>query len=678
MANSGRSAAILLLHDPARRVRPACTLLAIGDSDAAAAIVADKRGGSIVRLGSLEQARDWIDHEGEGLVYLIGECSGWHAGSLLLIARAAAERGIVLGLIVGFGEEAVRAAARRLPATARVGDGAMAQPFFDGADIPAGRGGARSLPIGHGDFDADTVARLYRMPFEVAYISAHGNGLDFGLPGLSACRQGQYIARDDALFPCYFGEACGRGDGSRVLADEIGARRVVLASCWGYYLRGDFDPLASTGRGMIENGRLESLLTTIRVVDFDAVELNLLYYLVNDGRSWGEIARDINRLRAARGREADFLCFGDAESRLSRTILDLTATPGPTGEFTVAIDPLDGPIDLAVRTGLDQADFVLVRCEDAAVSGAIFSRDLLFLTVRPHAAGAAIRIGLEPRHFLVVPPEELAGLRRDVAEMAVLAEGAVRRHGETGRDLAQATEAARAILAEWPLRFIPPGSCLAAATVEGIGRALGEALDQVAIAAVDLHDALVIPHGLNHARHFWMERSPLIGETMLAEGCPYCGEPVVARRFALPGLASLDRQALYCHGCGPIADGPVPPGGGLHAPDAVACSSTIAVTIPIDNPSVLPRLAHVRLALESIDRRRSVLGPRTAILCPPQARVDLRLALDIPAEWTAGIHYLGGIVAMGARTISFRRGLRVQGRDATPRPRHPARGNSPG
>jgi len=641
------------------------SVIAVGAAaQAAAAHLGSLRACAVEEIASLDELPPRLAGLGAGTLLVVLDSEGVGPLDLIRLAHAAATLApeISLGVVFGHGEAGLLEAARRLPPRPSVAPPDGRQVLFNsmgpGFPVPGAR---LERPQGE---PARIGAELVR-PAEALYMIGHSNGAHMSLGGALLCRRSAVTAASDdlQLYSCFHGDPCEWAATTgeiETAADSLRGRRLVFPTCFGVtVVDHPFARHASIGEGLLRYTPAEALLTVVSVVTVQRPDLAILYYLLNSGLPFGAAANRLNQYRLRAGKKAEFLCFGDAETRLSPGLRQARA--GWEGDLLrIDFETSGEPADLVATLPpgeLPPEPVLIAEREDPETAVCLDPGGTLYATV---GAGAS-----SPLRFRLVSRQELADpgetARRILADLAFfdcyLPVMAASGDPEVVSVLGDALLNLEDLLNRWPLARIAAGECVAAAEVEGERLGLVERLEGVAEAALNLY-AGVMTSDFRLQPGSWGSYYPWTLSETDDGTCGYCGEPlrrIVSRASLGPGT----REAGYCLACGPVYEGHPELARFLESPDRCAVGESLEISLEVANPYGLPLTAAAVPVLKHFARGRSRDGEIAAAEAPPGGSVRLDMKVEVPADFRPGTHHLSAALILGGRMTFYRRLIRI-------------------
>lgn len=576
---------------------------------------------------------------------------------LVELAAAAAEADCSLGVLLGASRHDVAEAALRLgPRPEPLA--AQSQPLL-AAHAPM-RGARNTRADG-----PDDVRRLLTSEHDVVIIEGHGGPHVSAGFGQFVCARADLAepAAADGGLPCFYGEACRIANhGLAPLGlSAVRARVLGLLVCSG--VSGAADSFAySVGLGLMQNRHLRGLLTSVRTTTALALDVAPLYYALNEGRTLGAVANQLNRLRLQRGFEADIVCFGDAELHVaasSRTI----AAPAGGDSVELDLDELasDGPLDVRVELATTPARPVaVVDSEPSVLGGVLDVSRRLHLTFAAGTPDASVRL-VDASEL-----ERTADVERILADSETLLDAAElwNAGAECAAELSGAVLALRGMLVAQLRRRIPWGYVLAGADLARERRQLEAAVGRVG--ELVLASTFTKPRpGRQSAGegrpmsflHMTTAIREAAGTRVLDEACPYCGAPV-DEAVHFMGARRRERRLGCCRNCGPVYD--AAPGGPRWIDGPGRCVAGETAQFHIAAMGCPGAVVLARLKLWGNQPAQSVesetLRLRATPACSPLA---FRITPD--RAFANGLTTLGAALAFDASVSFIQRPLHVAG-----------------
>jgi hypothetical protein len=649
-------------------------IFAVGEGAAEAAqVVGALRQAAVVPLVTPEALCLRLTKGILGTAFVVVDFARLATRQFLAILQAAAVGSpeLTLGFLYGRGPDQLVSAAVRLRSEPAVAPPAGVQRVFNSLTNQLKLGGARLENATRQGAATDAVAALLRQPAELVFLIGHGNGFHLSVGGALLCRQPSATPRSDGFggLPCFYGAPCARAligstkNESVIPIDHIPARRIVLLSCYGVMPTASaVDPLLLSGEGALGHSKAEAVVTTARASVIETADAAAFYYLANSGLPLGRVTGEVNSLRVRRGLSAEFACFGDPETRMTPTVVDVgMVTDGGTFSPVLPDERSDTPVDVRLRlpAGSDPAGRAVLDESPRGVGTVLLATGgLAYMTVGP-------RHRVPPRLSLVNAEEfsESAKSVESVArgsrfmsrciQTAAMLLGTNRHPAIIG--FAKEFEDLSKFLSTWPLTHLTAGVTLSKPRIAELYTQLDALLDSMAESLLDVYVELSRRLSSFNATALWEH---FYDRTVFSESvatCRSCGNPADGNEWK-EKLGRDSRRTAYCHACGPIADGNDVSDPGIHVTGGFQAGGALEAEIVTRNPYHLP------LPLSACAVIQPFLPDREL---PPHAvrlrdRLDatesraVRFKVDIPSDHAGGIHHLGAVSVVGAE-VTFHR-----------------------
>jgi hypothetical protein len=621
-------------------------------AEPAAAALTELRPGSVVRAPSLATAWVTLANAPAGIGYIVLESQHLSTNEMLTgVAEATRSRPEqVVGVLSGATPSALLRRVQSIPSVPQVAPPGAEQVFVDALGVRFET--ARSVEVRRGMPNAATAAEdlLFRRS-ELLLLAAHSNGFDIDGIGPSLCAlNARESTAATGVMPCFNGAPCSRrrsGHHPRSVA-SVTARRVIAATCWGVSKELAYDFEHTAGAALIHNPLIESLLTTMRVVHFDAADIATLYYLANDGYSFGAIASRWNAFRLWRGYHAEMVCFGDPETCLSPGIDEM---PVGFGGSMVIHGSQARRRDVKIRSAAPVERVVVVGSRrDGILSSVVMPDGVVYATLEKDVNSASLALSEEDQNPLLCSPSELFTELEQVGDY-------LSADGQPSRLVSSYTKLRQAV-ASWPLASVTRGAFVAQETLVHTWGVLKERLDAFADAAVDSYLSTVHQHIGLHTLRYWervyVDRPGL----MVTRDCSFCGG-TLDERVLVHRACNRQRLLGHCRSCGPSYDVPSHGRVSLELPEHAQSGSVVGASFRLQG-SKLPRVpARAVFVLQQLHEGSGsdsdVAGGDVTYDTPHDAHCELR----IPDQIAPGVYHLAAMVTMGAALHFFRRPIRV-------------------
>jgi hypothetical protein len=576
-----------------------------------------------------------------------------------------------LGVVFGQGEAGLLEAARRFSPAPSVAPPSGRQVLFSSLGPGFSVRGARlEQPQGE---PASIHAGLLE-PAEALYLLGHSNGAHMSLGGALLCRRSTAPVGpgDLDVYSCFHGDPCEWAATTgeiETAADSLRGRRLIFPTCFGVATTDHpFARHATLGEGLLRYTPAEALLTAVSVVTIQRPDLAMLYYLANAGLPFGAVANRLNQHRLRYGKKAEFLCFGDPETRLSPGLVPAAAVVEGDrvaifvrGDAAGAAAAAGGLLDLVAAlpaSALPPSPVLIAEVgEGQEVTAALDLDGTLYATV-PAGAPSPLRFRLISRPELADPGESARRILADLSFFdCYLPALAAAGDPEVVSALADALLELEDLLNRWPLTMIVAGECIPARRLAETWEALVERLERLMEAALSLY-AGVMTSDFRLQPGSWSSYYPWTLSETDEGSCAYCGQPT--RRIVVrAALGPATREFGYCLACGPVYDGDPGLGRFLAAPDRCAAGSSLELSLEVTNPYAVPLTAAAVPVLKHFARGRSRDGELAAAEVAPGGSARLDLRVEVPADFRPGTHHLSAALMIGGKLNFYRRLIQI-------------------
>jgi hypothetical protein len=646
-------------------------VLQIGDTtESAARHMSQLRGRPLIKCTSLREAADELNSLRCSTLLIAANLATEPYHDFLGFARRAAEvmPNASIGFLYGRDARQLLKAAERLPAKPLIAD-CRSQTVFAYDDFKKMIGGARIQDAGQLVAGGADYRQLISEPNELIFMIGHSNGHDAGIGKLVLCRHASTPPPLSTVnaFPCYAGEDCkviSRGM-ITASADEVGAKRVISLCCWGVTLADHpFSTVLSVGEGLLRFSNVETLVCATRGYFITREDFLTLYYFANTGLSLGAVANKGNRCRIDRGLGAEFLCFGDPETSILKTIDNMSWDRTEQGKtFYINLPPLDRPKDLALNLHDQKCPHsyaVLLDSKPQVQAGVMVSSDSkLFLTVAPSLHENFVRADLLTEEDLSLRIESYRQLFEDLPYFDSLFHATAERLSNTAVDLNSLTQISaqigvmRNLLKISPLAHVREGMVIFKGVLEQYEEEVMQQIDTIADQFVRFYvDSIDIDFAQLAHSHY-----RLIHETDAKLICQYCGSRVSEKEWS-PIFERCSRHIGFCDSCGIIYEGDTGLARWLITEENTVSDFPFRVSITASNPYTVPMRARGAVVFTRFHKGGVHSFVTGGTLAPEEVSV-LTANVVPPTNLSNGVYYLLGILLVGLRVVYFRRPLIV-------------------
>jgi hypothetical protein len=649
-------------------------ILAVGRAGAeAVSLVQERRGGRSISVSCLADVAVLIREGLSGIVFILVDACESPAEDLISVSAAAAKSPseIAIGVLRAHGASELRAAAQRLSRDGAARPEPAVQRMFVAPDQSLTLRGARLDDGGICARSAEQTLAELQEPSAISYFVGHANAMHLCLDGVLVCRRGEVQLEPDDLgvYPCLRGEAChfGRNRGDLTLSTgKIGAKRLVSMACFGANTSGfPFSAHASVGDGLLQHPSIEVILTTCRAASVNSADLALVYYLVNCGLAFGDVARRVNAFRIGRGEAADLICFGDPESRVERSVEDV---PCRLSGNQIVIQPGEDcgtARDLCTklpRDWLPQQPVLVDETAGTVLNAVVDPAGTLYVTVPRAWHSRPIRFTVKDRRELQDCGGSVLALAEDMGfidmYLPLLAE--VNGTSERLDDLTAAAHALREQLRVWPLLDPPVFQCIEERQIAALWRAVQKLAENFGERLVAYYAAIMQPDHRTYPTP-WDSRVVTLETHRGAYACAYCGHPV-DEFLTQARLGSMRRKWAICRtSCAYVFDGDPDLGRWLRAPRVLEAGEVHEIEIDTRNPYGVPLTAQAIGVLKHFDNRRSELTSPVKLDGEPGAAGTVRLSLRVPDDFVSGTYHFSACVTIGTRVNFLRAQVIIRG-----------------
>jgi hypothetical protein len=647
-----------------------CFVVQVGDSgQAAAEQISNRRDWDLVRFGTLDAARPFLTTGSKGTALVV--CDAWQlkVRELLRLARDIALHSpqLSLGYLYGRGLLALSRAADRLITGPVPRSGKIRVFSMLGQHFPLA--GARLLRIdshalrGYGN-------EIISAPSPLDIFVGHSNGQDMGLGGRVLCRYSTDPAlAADALdaMPCFHGGSCQReasGKGTPVFADAVGARRIINLSCWGVTLHNrPFAPALSVGEALLSGAGVAVMLATVRAVNLEASELQLLYHRCVGGLSFGGIANLANQFRLRTGAEAEWVCFGDPAEALDATALTAEAAwSGDTLSLSIPDQPINETRDLMVLlepSHLPEQPILIQQTAGALLPAVVDPSGSLCLTVPAEWSAPEIRYRIVDRRSMDVAAV-IAALVEGLDFLDCVIGGS--KDPPLPDNVPPAEQAVRQIrrMLQGLAIALPIGEVVGDGWLDDAFTRVGAALHDLPEPMLDLCATFTRTFGLMQSK-LWKWSFQYVGTNSEAVVCPTCGSAVDELVFE-SGLRRLRRRVGFCDACGFLYDGDPGVGRFIVLRDPVAPGTRMMVSMKLTNPYALDVPVSGYFVIDLHEFRTSEVVRFQPSMISAHAAKEISASIDIPEGLAPGTYFLGAMILVGTTLNAYQRTFRVSRR----------------
>lgn len=546
----------------------------------------------------------------------------------------------------------------------------------------------------------EDAARLHQ-PCDLLVLSGHANPLDaaFGRGQALCARAGVGEAPvGSSVFPCFASGECFRqprmqrevGDARGLMSlRDVQARVVALVGCHMVALGGSwFDPAASLAY-QCQQSAATAVFATLGL-SIERLELNfLLMALLSEGRSFGEVARELNRVRLDLHRHATclpdhvgpFLVLGNPCLRFARAgVVTREARWTSRRSFEIDLDgiELDRRRGAFVRVDLPPMDppFLHLRATPDGVwcRGALLQRgerDALYLWLgappeRDSRLRGALQVdtGEDPSAPTVRAVQSYA---RQLPFWMVTLDSFREDSGEgtdcaamLGATLELLPSVARHLSLAANMIRSRPGVLADERRMQTLNGAVMAQAGAVAQAMLACLVEICASFGTMHSGG-WENSFERIGVAGPLDTCSCGAAPVWGQRSHFMGSASLERAEYQCARCGAVgeddgrrllrlADAPawVERGGRLRA----RCSCLA----PADERVQLV----LTLVLEGLYRGVRVVGEVAHATVEPGGRLELDIDVEVPSAMRLGVHPFAVVGVVNGASCIVRQMIEVR------------------
>lgn len=648
-------------------------VLLIGkEGEEAALAVSVARGWPLTELGRLEDVPQQSGHE-LGSVLVVAPSRLLKVRQLIEIARRMAldAPAVSLGYLSGDNSEKLSRAAQNMLRWSR--DAQPPEQTIRLVNMLRSRHPVKAAGLVNLHERLQTpnaVIDALSMPSELDILIGHSNGCDLGLGGVIYCRRPSELDAPPSelrVMPCFQGGVCSRRAANKGIvtsADSSGARRVIAACCWGITLDESlFSSQYSIGAALLQHAGVESMLAVLRATGFETPELLQMYYFAAAGVPFGTIASLANRLRIRAGLAPEWMCFGDPASRINGR---LTEAPIEQDNEQADLFKITVPTGLAMPADLygvlpaellPLEPIVLVDGE-AVTAGAISLDGTVFLTVERETT-RELTLRITDRSSLDGAVDFAVQLRSGLDFVDVLLLGPLR---GMAPDLTEACRLAaaqfRMVLAGWGPANVPIGSLLSEKSIREELALLAFAARNFSTAFIELIAAYTARAGcMQSGLWAWAYREA--GGNEGAGRCPHCRAAVA--EVAMQSLTGQDRRSIaFCDACGFLYDGAPEVARWLEGPHTVAPGQTLTLRLAVKNPYGFQVPLGAIAVFDRHETATSVLVRQQFDDLGGREERDLVLDIEVPADASPGVNYVGAGLVVGTRTSCYQRPVYVQ------------------
>ena len=662
-------------------------ILRVGEiAHPAAQVVSKRRRWPIITVDSFDHAAAAIFRERLSTAVVIADHKALSIAACLQFSTELAQSEACPGasFLLGDSSSDLIERARRFPSSARIEVNSLSQAVLCHNDFRSfvADVSLRDLSA-NSEQDSHHLSALARDDFSVLYLIGHSNGLDEGLHRIAICRRDDSSVippADFKAFPCYYGAPC-RFESAEFTAfptEAIAARKLVNLCCNGVTLQDYvFSPKVTIGDGLMNSTAMESMISTIGVSSIDKSDFLILYYLISDGLSFGEVTTRANQFRLQRGKRADLFCFGDPEGALSCAQRQIECQwCGEFGE-TGSLD-LSSSSEIKIsfpKHIIQDNKVVLVAPEADDVRCGLSAAGSVFLSCSPNAASNGIKLRLltveDGEIDMLSSSRQLAEHFEFVAHLARSVLATAQRYAVTGTNklllalaecavtgankLLSALAELRKCLQEWPFYAVYGGDVLRGVRIAEAFANLSSQLDGVGNAFTEMY--------LSVSSHFSFLMNPdEIGTSRALQSaghvCGYCGQPV-DETMLLSYVEQPLRLLGCCYYCGLVYDICIGGEKWLSA-KSIYSGTTNEFTISVSNPYEFPATGFGVLAVGPFGSQQGIACTTRALLMPGQTQT-VRFELEVPPDFFSGTYYARACIIIGTSIYLYYRPFIVRG-----------------
>jgi hypothetical protein len=591
----------------------------------------------------------------------------------LSIAARLASRGenLRVGFAVGADPQLVATVLRRMRPRDRLAVvGGRGLAFLTDTALSGGLPGATN--VGEESLSPTEASKLLREASGVVYLSGHSDGQCQGAgAGVALCQRDSSLGKGfDATHPCFHGSPCRFSPKQYVRVDtsQLSAQFVVSLTCFGYtWSRRSHEAATAVGAGILGNGRVRGLLTTMRAAMVGDLDFVGAYFLLMSGMPFGAVANVLNALRLERGQHAELLYFGDPDQQLPRTTV--SASVVMDGEDACLVRPVDvrGPCDLEghVPSWSTETTPVVLWVDEAIRAGMLAPGGRVFVSIPEDVERVTLRrVPLEEVRQAIDMSELVAPLRQlELLHRALAAAAAARPDigAEAEQDLAS-FEAERAsllasVLQNSPAIVFSRRQCVSEADLI---RVLSAPLGELGALVGTLRDVYTKVAG---TRSFLWGLAPYYSDpgrsTETDTPCGFCGATV--DEYTFPWVDErITRARGACRSCGTLYDRDDRFLCQMDCSTRVRAGSTLAVSVRVTNHYSIPVPASGALALILFSDQSTAGVPLPVVDVEAGEAGELTVDLLVPETTPPGTHRLAAAVCVGPSIGHLTRYIRIE------------------